>query len=183
CGGRTEDGISDSGSNPKQMTPFNLHKWLFQFPSDELLCLPNNKSYSSSVYWTIFLDSRWIEERANRRYKIGKLKAVVPLKRNKSGKLMSIRLEGTAGTKVVEGFDKISYVLSANTLRSDIFIIRPLFKGKYPYRFILKGVGTGHGKGLCIYGSYNMAKNFAKKHTDILKHYFPLLKIKGITQK
>lgn len=179
CGGST-DRANDQGSMPSSMTPFDFYKWTLQSPPDNLLCLPNDKQMSSNVHWTLLLDSKWIETRANVKYKIGKLKSLVPLKRKKDGRIETLRIEGTANTVTIRGFKDISHILASGTLRSSIFNIRPMFDGKYPDYFVLRGIGTGHGQGLCVWGTHGMVQNLGYKYEKILKHYFPELKIKKL---
>ncbi len=179
CGGFT-DRANDNGSRPSSITPFDFYKWTLQSPPDNLLCLPNNKAHSSNVYWTLLLDKKWIEKRANRKYKIGKLKSLIPLERKKDGRVETLKIEGTANTVTIRGFKNISHILANGMLRSTIFNIRPIFDGKYPNYFLIRGIGTGHGKGLCIWGAHGMAKNLGYKYRKILKHYFPKLKVKKL---
>jgi len=58
-----------------------------------------------------------------------------------------------------------------------LFSIRPVYKGKYPRFFLLRGIGTGDGRGLCLLGAGGLAKARGAKYRDILKHYFPLYKV------
>ncbi|MBU2530304.1 MAG: hypothetical protein KKD35_04620, partial [Elusimicrobia bacterium] len=179
CGGFT-DRVSDNGSRPSLLTPFSLYEWTLNSPLKNLFCLPNDKKMSANVHWTLLLDSKWIEQRANRKYKIGNLTALIPLKRKPDGRIETLRIEGTANTTVIRGFENISHILAGGALRSTIFNIRPVFNGKYPDYFILRGIGTGHGKGLCAWGSHGMAKNLGYKYQKVLKHYFPKLHIKKL---
>ncbi|MBI4657113.1 MAG: tetratricopeptide repeat protein [Elusimicrobia bacterium] len=180
CGGISENGINDGSIHPKNMTPFEFYKWTLNFPQTNLLCLPHDKTYASSAYWTLILEPVWMENRAIRKYKTGRLKNLAPLKRTKYGRILSMRIEGTASSKTIEGSEEISDILAAGTLRSCLFSIRPVFRGKYPEFFILRGIGTGKGRGYCLFGGDGMAKNYGTKYVEILKHYFPDLTIKKI---
>lgn len=177
CGGSTAAGVSDGGRPLPRLTPFNLYVHTLKGPPDGLFCLSEDKTVSSDVYWTLLLEPKWIEDRLNRSHKIGYLKALVPLRRGPDGKLKALRAEGTAGTAVLEGGAAIAAALGAGALRSDLFTIRPLFRGKYPRFFVLRGLGTGDGAGLCLLGAGGMAKARGAKYRDILKHYFPLYKV------
>jgi len=179
CGGFTRSGVNDGGRPLPRLTPFNFYAYTLKGPPDGLLCLSEDKTASSDVYWTLLLEPRWIESRVNRTAKIGYIRAIIPLARDASGRLKSIRVEGTAGSKVVEGEGPIAAVLGAGALRSTLFSIRPVFRGKYPRFFILRGIGTGDGDGLCILGAGGLAKRRGAKYRDILKHYFPLYKVSG----
>ena len=177
CGGFTSSGVSDGGRPLPRMTPFNFYAYTLKGPPDGLLCLSEDKTVSSDVYWTLLLEPRWIEARLNRSAKIGYLRAIIPLARDSQGKIKSIRFEGTAGSVEIAGAGPIASALGAGSLRSTLFSIRPVFKGKYPKFFILRGIGTGSGDGLCVLGARGLAKTRGAKYRDILKHYFPLYKV------
>lgn len=177
CGGFTASGVNDGGRALPRLTPFNLYAHTLRAPQDGLLCLAEDKTASSDVYWTLLLAPKWIESRVNRTKKVGYIKAIIPLARTAEGKVKSLRVEGTAGSAVIEGPGAVSAVLGAGTLRSELFSIRPVFKGKYPRFFLVRGIGTGDGSGLCLLGSAGMAKARGAKYRDILKHYFPLYKV------
>lgn len=178
CGGFTAAGVSDGGRPVSRMTPFNFYMQTLKAPPDSLLCLAEDKTTSSDVYWTLLLEPKWIESRLNRDRKVGYIRAMVPLARDAHGRISALRVEGTAGTAVVEGREAITAALGAGALRSTAFSVRPLFRGKYPAYFLLRGIGTGDGKGLCLLGARGMAKARGAKYRDILSHYFPLYKVK-----
>lgn len=177
CGGFTAAGVSDGGRALPRLTPFSLYANTLKGPPDGLLCLSEDKTVSSDVYWTLLLEPKWIENRLNRSHKVGYLRALVPLRRGPDGKVKSLRADGTAGSAVIEGEDAIAAVLGAGALRSSLFSIRPVYRGKYPRFFIVRGLGTGDGAGLCLLGAGGLAKARAAKYRDILKHYFPLYKV------
>ncbi|MEK7721607.1 MAG: SpoIID/LytB domain-containing protein, partial [Elusimicrobiota bacterium] len=179
CGGFTNSGINDGGRPLPGMTPFNFYAHTLKGPPEGLLCLSEDKTVSSDVYWTLLLEPRWIENRMNRSGKIGYIRAIIPLARDAAGALKAIRVDGTAGSAVVEGAGPIAAALGAGALRSSLFSIRPIFNGKYPKLFIVRGIGTGEGDGLCVLGARGLAKARGAKYRDILKHYFPLYKVSG----
>lgn len=178
CGGNTESGVSDGGRLLPRLTPFTFYTNTLKGPPGGLLCLAEDKTTSSDVYWTLLLDPRWIESRLNRANKIGYLRALVPLARDPGGRIRSMRADGTAGSAVIEGADAIEAALGAGALRSTLFSIRPVFKGKLPAYFVVRGIGTGDGKGLCLLGARGLAKARGAKYQDILRHYFPLYKVR-----
>ncbi len=183
CGGFTEGGVSDLNPLPADLSPFTLSRHLHRGPPDSMYCLPPDKAYASDATWTLMLEPRWIEDRANRKHKIGKLRNIRTLARSASGKVQALRLEGTAGTAEIKGFKEISAVLSAGTLRSPLFTIRPLFSGKFPSAFFVKGLGTGEGRGYCVAGGRGLAGGLGWKYREILRHYFPGLTLTGDTGK
>lgn len=178
CGGITAAGVSDGGRPLPRLTPFNFYALTVKAPPDALLCLAEDKTTSSDAYWTLLLEPKWIESRLNRDHKVGYLRALIPLARDAQGRISSLRAEGTAGTAVLEGREAIAAALGSGALRSTAFSIRPLFRGKYPAYFLLRGLGTGDGKGLCLLGARGLAKARGAKYRDILSHYFPLYKVK-----
>ena len=177
CGGFTANGADDGGRPLPHMTPFSFYSHTLLGPPERLLCLAEDKTTASDVYWTLLLDPHWIESRLNRTKKIGYIRAIIPLARSAAGRLKSIRVDGTAGSVVIQGEEPIAAALGAGALRSTLFSIRPIFKGRNPKLFILRGIGTGDGDGLCLLGARGMAKARGSKYRDILKHYFPLYKV------
>ena len=177
CGGFTEEGVSDRGRALSRLTPFNLYQLTLKAPPEDLLCLAEDKTATSDAAWTLMLEPKWIENRVNHLYRIGRIKSIVILKRRSNGRAETLRVEGTAGGAVFTGFDAISQALTAGTLRSALFTMRPVFEGKYPKYFLLRGIGTGDGRGYCLLGGHGLAKKPGSKYTDILKHYFPLYKV------
>lgn len=178
CGGFTETGANDGGRALVTKTPFGFYEYTLKPPPDSTLCLAEDKTSTSDAYWTLILKPRWIENRINRIKKVGYIKAIIPLARSPRGKIKSLRVEGTAGTAVIEGAEGISAALGAGAIRSMLFSIRPVFDGKRPGFFIVRGIGTGDGKGLCLLGSRGMAKRMGSKYRDILRHYYPLYKVR-----
>jgi len=177
CGGATEDGVSDKGRALTRLTPFNLYNLTIKAPPEELLCLTDDRTATSDAVWTLMLEPEWIENRLNRGAGIGHIKSMTVLKRSANGKAETLRVDGTAGSTILKGFDAISQALTAGTLRSPLFTMRPVFEGKYPKYFLLRGIGTGDGRGYCLLGGHGMAGRFAAKYADILKHYFPRYKV------
>ena len=177
CGGHTEEGVSDTGRTADRLTPFSLYRDTLKAPEGGLFCLPEDKTKASEVSWTLLLTPRWIENRVNRNTKTGRIKSITAMRRSPGGRVLSMRIEGTAGAVTLEGFDAISRALAAGTLRSPLFTIRPVFEGKYPGYFLLRGIGTGEGQGYCTLGGQGMARNSGSVYTAILKHYFPGYKI------
>ncbi|HBA59942.1 MAG TPA: hypothetical protein DCZ92_03800 [Elusimicrobia bacterium] len=180
CGGITREGVNDSGRPAVKTTPFGIYSRRVEAPPDGLFCMPEDKTESADVSWTLMLAPKWIESRLNRKYKVGYLKALVPLAREADGRIRSMRAEGTAGTAVIEGPAAIAEMLTAGTLRSTLFSIRPIYRGKFPEFFMLRGTGTGDGTGLCLMGGRGMAKNLGAKYLAILSRYYPYYKVKKV---
>ncbi|HNW45355.1 MAG TPA: SpoIID/LytB domain-containing protein [Elusimicrobiales bacterium] len=179
CGGFTRGGVNDSGRPAAPPTPFSLYARGVEGPPAALMCLAEDKTESSDVTWTLLLRPKWIESRLNRSHKVGYLRALIPLAREADGRIKALRAEGTAGTAVIEGPDAVSEILTAGTLRSSLFSIRPIYDGKLPEFFMLRGIGTGDAEGLCLLGARGMALKQNSGYLDILGRYFPSYKVRG----
>lgn len=163
-----------NSSFPKSLSPSSFTRYiLFDSLKKPLYSTPSNLSELSNITWTVILDTKWIEERINTKEKIGKIKNIYILKRNNIGEVISIKVEGTLKDLIIEGSENVKYYLSGNTLRSNMFVIRKIQKGKFPDFFIIKGVGTGDFTGLCLYGANYLALNHGFDYRQILRYYFP----------
>jgi SpoIID/LytB domain protein len=184
AGGMTYAGVNDNSSRPGNFTPFTLFKWItFDFFKHPPYSMPEDQTHISDISWTLILDPVWIEDRLNEFYKVGKIKSITVLKRDDFGVVKSIKIEGTAGNVEINGERDVNKFLSAGTMRSNLFYIRTVMKGKFPDFFIVKGIGTGNFKGICIYGANYLAKNMGYRYKDILKHYFPDAEVKEKWEK
>jgi peptidoglycan hydrolase-like amidase len=74
---------------------------------------------------------------------------------------------------------EIEDVLSPSSLRSTLFTITPLYRGKRLMRLILWGAGTGTGRGVCRGGALGMA-SLGQGYHDILTHYYPGAHFEGL---
>ena len=97
---------------------------------------------------------------------LGTIKALVPLERGESGRIIRLRIEGTEGNTEIGKELAIRKALSHTHLKSSAFEVR-----KEGDLFVLKGRGWGHGVGLCQIGAAAMAAA-GKSYEEILKHYY-----------
>jgi len=102
----------------------------------------------------------------------GVLQEIVPLQRGPSGRISSLRLEGTKAKLVVGKELEIRRWLSPSHLYSSAFIVERKngFSGA-PAGFVFHGAGWGHGVGLCQIGAAAMAARGFNAE-EILRHYF-----------
>jgi len=102
----------------------------------------------------------------------GTLRALTPLERGPSGRIVRLRIEGSKRSWVVGKELEIRRWLSESHLLSSAFVAGVERDGAgVPSKFILRGAGWGHGVGLCQVGATVMAlKGF--KAEEILRHYF-----------
>lgn len=103
---------------------------------------------------------------------------MVPVKRSVSGRLESLRIEGTLLTMTIGKELEIRRSLSPTHLYSSAFIVRPsgslIVDGctePVPEKFELFGAGWGHGVGMCQIGAAVMS-NEGYGYERILSHYY-----------
>ena len=100
-------------------------------------------------------------------FDLGRIVSLEPLERGVSGRIMKLKITGTAKTLVVGKELEIRRLLSESHLKSSAFDVR-----YEDDKIILDGKGWGHGVGLCQIGAAVMAsKGYA--YTQILEHYYP----------
>jgi len=103
----------------------------------------------------------------------GRVRALQPVERGQSGRIIRLRIVGEKRTLVIGKELEIRRALSRSHLYSSAFVVRPT-QGKlsdYPARFTLIGAGWGHGVGMCQIGAAVMADR-AREYEEIVSHYF-----------
>jgi SpoIID/LytB domain protein len=124
--------------------------------------------------WTVSYERPELEEIIHARsgIDVGRLKALVPVRRGPSGRLFLLRIVGSNETVTVGKELEIRRWLSRSHLYSGAFVVEttPGSDGE-PAQFTFRGAGWGHGVGLCQIGAAVMA---VRGHTaeQILAHYF-----------
>lgn len=104
----------------------------------------------------------------------GTITDITPIERGVSGRIIKLRISGTAQTKIIGKELIIRKAFSESHLYSSAFIVEKTTDG-----FLLKGAGWGHGVGLCQIGAAVMGAQ-GYRYREILSHYFPESKIKKI---
>lgn len=99
---------------------------------------------------------------------IGELTALEPLAKGASGRIFRLRVVGTKNSFIVGKELEIRRILSPSHLRSSAFDAEFTSDG----RVILRGLGWGHGVGLCQIGAAVMADR-GYDYRAILEHYYP----------
>lgn len=99
---------------------------------------------------------------------IGELTALEPLAKGASGRIFRLRVVGTKNSFIVGKELEIRRILSPSHLRSSAFDAEFTSDG----RVILRGLGWGHGVGLCQIGAAVMADR-GYGYRAILEHYYP----------
>jgi len=103
----------------------------------------------------------------------GRVRALQPVERGESGRLIRLRIVGDKRTLVIGKELEIRRAFSRSHLYSSAFVVRAVqgHLSDYPARFTLIGAGWGHGVGLCQIGAAVMADR-RHSYDQILSHYF-----------
>lgn len=141
------------------------------------------KSVSPSNFrWTRLVDEEQIRSVVARRKDIGKIKAIVPLKRGVSGYVNGVKIMGTKGSLTLTKEHEIKKYLALGLLKSTYFIVEPNYvQGKLD-SFIFYGGGWGHGVGLCQTGTGGRADE-GQTFRQILRHYYTDVDITDLNKK
>lgn len=102
----------------------------------------------------------------------GQIKALEPIERGTSGRLIRLKIVGTAKQLIIGKELEIRKALSKTHLYSSAFVVDAYdVRDGIPQRFEIIGAGWGHGVGLCQIGAAVMgAKGYP--YLSILMHYF-----------
>jgi len=208
CGGRTEDfanvweevtvpyliSVADGpGSFPSFADEAAAAAWIAGRP--DAYCNPGDVSVLPRILpdfdqetrdffrWEVSYDREELEDLLKRRAGLdfGELRALIPMKRGPSGRIISLKIEGSRRTAIVGKELEIRRWLSPSHLYSSAFVVETEREatGKVT-RFKLLGAGWGHGVGLCQIGAAMMAlRGFPME--AILRHYFPGTTLRQIT--
>jgi SpoIID/LytB domain len=159
-------------------------KWILSSPDS--FCNTSDKGILSQVLnnydqetlnfyrWQIKYTQSEISDLINRRSGVdyGNIKALIPIERGTSGRLVKLKIVGTKRTKVIGKELEIRRTLSESHLYSSAFIVeKGIERGGVPESFTLTGAGWGHGVGLCQIGAAVMGEK-GYKYDEILLHYF-----------
>lgn len=107
----------------------------------------------------------------------GRIKALRPLSRGKSGRISRLLIEGERHSHIIGKELEIRLALSESCLRSSAFDVEPLPDGG----FRLRGRGWGHGVGMCQIGAAVMGdRGYTAR--QIVAHYFPNTEITTLYQ-
>jgi SpoIID/LytB domain protein len=119
--------------------------------------------------WTVVLSGEEIRRFVHEKLgpDLGVVRALEPLERGASGRIVRLRITGATDTLVVGKELEIRRALAATHLYSSAFVV-----DEVAGRFTLHGAGWGHGVGLCQIGAAVMATR-GHGYREILVHYYP----------
>jgi peptidoglycan hydrolase-like amidase len=103
---------------------------------------------------------------------LGRILALEPVERGRSGRLKLLRWVGEKRSLVIGKELEIRRALSESHLYSSAFVVDVEGPADRPDGFVLKGAGWGHGVGLCQIGAAVMAWRDTR-YEAILSHYYP----------
>ena len=171
-------------------SPSELRRYLSAWP--DTFCKPSGAVHPSHSRWARVVAAADLEERVNRKFKIGKLKGLRVLRRAPTGNVEALLVLGSKrSAKLKDEFD-IRGLLGVGSLRSTLFIVDTEYrleaapaakakKGKKPAKksapalvpeaFVFRGGGWGHAVGLCQSGAMGRAEA-GQDYETIVKAYF-----------
>lgn len=100
-------------------------------------------------------------------YKLGRIASINILSKNISARAEKIEIKDEAGVSLILTAKDFRQMMGPNVIRSTKFDIS--LKGAQAH---LKGLGWGHGAGMCQWGAFGMSRK-GKKADEILKYYYP----------
>lgn len=177
CGVVTADTLANTASKPGYVfSPANVSKYILSNPPADLYSRPQDPTLWSGIKWMYLYEGKEIENRLAYKHNIGRLRAITPMRFTPQGRILAMRFEGSKGTYEAQTPQEIAFMLGAGTLRSNLFDIIPMYKGKNIQRVLVRGYDTGLGEGLCLRGADGLAKKGAD-YMAIIKYYFPQARI------
>lgn len=185
CGGHTEDNdavwtspadphlraVADGppGAVPSPVTEADLASYLKGSP--DAFCRDPRDLPTNKFRWKVTLTAAALDELVRKAgHKVGRVKALVPLARGRSGRLRSLRIVGDQAEARVDKELPIRQLLGG--LRSALFVVETAgARADRPTSFSFIGGGWGHGVGMCQMGARGRALA-GQGHEQILTHYF-----------
>ncbi|OGR89823.1 MAG: hypothetical protein A3A86_07100 [Elusimicrobia bacterium RIFCSPLOWO2_01_FULL_60_11] len=171
-----KEDLEGSSSLPKD-SPWELFLWLKSVPAsncNDPALIPN-----SEFRWLRVVTPRAMEKKL-RKFRLGRIKEVIPLSRSASGRVNEVLVRGTKRETVLKKEHQIRFGLGEESLRSTLFWVETVRGADgFPKEFWIYGGGWGHGIGLCQAGAAGLAKNSKKTFEEILQFYYEGSRITG----
>lgn len=176
----TDNDKKPEGYNLDLTQEDNARQWIETEPV--AFCNTNNKvilrqvlnSYdrtTSDFYrWKVVYDVEQLSELVRRKTGIdfGKITNMTPIERGASGRIVKLRIDGTARSLIIGKELEIRRALSESHLYSSAFTITWSADRQH---VTLHGAGWGHGVGMCQIGAAMMSER-GYTYIEILNHYF-----------
>lgn len=185
CGGITQSSKDAGWSDTPYLHPVSDYKD-FDFSALQPYHFKNLLQYYHDAYsrydknvsmaafrWVRVVEEKELREVIKRQKKdIGEIKALIPLRRGKSGYVSRLLVKGTKGSVTLNKENVIRNNLSLGLLRSSYFIVEPNYENRKLKYFVFYGGGWGHGVGFDQTGAAGRA-DAGQDYKTILQHYFP----------
>ncbi len=186
CGGYTENaseawghavpylrGIADFDQecNPTLCHPETEEAWADYFKTARPLhCLQPKYAHVASFRWVKVLTRRELEDGLPAELRVGVVRRIVPLHRGYSGRITSLRLEGSTHSVLIE--KELPICKAFGQLRSSAFSVET-YRDDHgtPVVFVFWGAGWGHGLGMCQVGAVGLADE-GWSYDRILSFYY-----------
>lgn len=173
CGGITADGIVDSSTATASIrSPEALERFLHSDPSKEDFCNISHSIPSNWSRWVRVLDAARVVEAVSDRAHLGKIQTIEVVSRSPAGRITALKLAGSEGQAVLQDDNALAAIFLRLGLRSSLFSIQPLYRGKEIDQVVIWGAGSGGGHGMCVAGALGQAY-IGRSYKEILHHYFP----------
>ena len=179
CGWATEERGEDA-EKPVGLvaSAWDLERLLHGFPPTSLYCEMSSFAPTAWSRWVRVLDGAALRARIERSKFIGRLHDVRVVARTPTGRATALDVVGSRETVRVEGREAIEAFLAPRGLRSTLFTLQPLYRGKVLQRLVVWGAGTGDGHGACLAGAMGQA-HLQRTYREILSTYFPGSEVRG----
>ncbi len=184
CGGMTEGGGDVPGWNRsltwpsvvdaeaaswRPDSPWKLKRWLETWP--DAYCGPAYGIAPSHFRWVRVLSRRSLENILDEKFRLGRLRRILVLRRSRSGRVQELLLAGSRRRRVLRDEMQIRALGGADRLRSSLFRVEPEYgRGGNVKSFVVTGAGWGHGAGVCQSGAIGRAMA-GEDFRGILKDY------------
>ncbi|MFH0912793.1 MAG: SpoIID/LytB domain-containing protein [Candidatus Omnitrophota bacterium] len=110
-------------------------------------------------------------------YKIGDIKDISISGRDKSGRIISLRIVNDKKDLDISAKDFRENIIGPNIIRSTNFTVTLVDRD-----IVFEGLGWGHGVGLCQWGAYFMSRQ-DYDYKQILEYYYPGAKVSLISER
>ncbi|MFH1725943.1 MAG: SpoIID/LytB domain-containing protein [Elusimicrobiota bacterium] len=172
CAWATASGIQDRQTPALVFrSPFDLERLVRRYPDDKLYHQASALVPASWERWVRQVDAGELRARVDAVKPVGPILNVRVRRRDQTGRVLSLVVVGTRDAVEITGLPAIRDLLAPGSLRSGLFSVQPLYKGRRLRSLLLWGAGTGDGKGLCIAGTLGQA-HLGRDFSRILRHYF-----------
>ncbi|WP_448527407.1 SpoIID/LytB domain-containing protein [Parathermosynechococcus lividus] len=146
-------------------------EYVWQKPVPYLRGTPDFDQVSPNFQWTVRLTAAQLRQRIPG---IGTIVGFRPLQTSPQGRIISMQVVGTAGSRTISGNE----LRRALGLRSTLLTVAPEYGNvasqggqSVPVAFTITGRGHGHGLGMSQWGAYGMALQ-GYTYDQILGHYY-----------